>query len=252
MISKALAQAGPAPVLTLDATTTLDDVVAYLDARAEHDRKVRFYSAKTNLGRLIATGVVNCDDGFGEMVRAYAYERDRATAIERYGPDFTEAQLAEARHERETAAARADARDFLWGIVLQGETPAEYAARWEAAIPGGRHPSGRVCRHHLKHVTIYERHAAHDADHWVWRCSACGASASWTSLPETRSPASDIALRLMGAQDIEARLQRMHAFRDSRVATLHTLCIHLGISPTPADIVAAGTAHTTAPDWKVP
>ena len=245
-MSRIPAEAGPEPVLPLTSTTTLDEVIAFRTEHQEWSRKVRFYGAATTLGQLMALGVVCTeDDAFDSAMRAEDFNR---RAVERFGPTPTREERLALQAEDARNAAVAAAVDWLVRVVWAGETPAERAARRSAAIPVGRHPSGRPCRHADKHVSAYEDdlrtpHGAVDVRVLRWSCAACGAAATVEDVAAPTQEAIE-ALRIVGLGAVADRLWQSH--RWSVVVQPEAMPADLR-----AAVIAAGEAVTDGPGPRV-
>lgn len=216
------AKVGPKP--TIDFTTaTLDDVVAYRDAMGQYQRKIEFYSAKTNLGRLVAQGVITYDDGTGEWERSMQYDAAKATAqVENGGSPPTPQEINAVIARQEQAAKVYAARSWLVYNVFAGfESPDERAERVARLIAeyDGRTPKGRRCTHPASKSQQYSMDNDDDGpDSIRFTCTGCGADL--TIPPPSQPNAQAIAAaRLAGWETFIHRTAGAYSF-DPKVRAL--------------------------------
>lgn len=121
--------------------TLAREAMAEAAALASREREDAYRKAKSNVGRLLALGVlITCDDEFDRAMR-YEYE---TRVMKDYGVD-----RAAAADMIDLGQAKLKVVRNLAGVVTDGETPAERQARHRAvtATLEGETPDGRICRH---------------------------------------------------------------------------------------------------------
>jgi len=254
--------------IALLSTDTLTDVVRKMEEAEDAARRAAFDHAKTNVGRLIAAGVITtCDDEY-ERAQAAAGVEVRALAAGR--PVAEQAKLE--RDHRELHEARA----FLGRVVELGETPAERAARRGVILAAARNPGakpGRRCSHrttrHAQGWAVVDASEkgtrwidAEDVEHTTpphpdgVLCYRCGAFVSDTDLTRTGDPtdaakAAAAILAAAGPAVFEVRSygrggSGRTGFRlvsaltpGAAAAQVESNHVHVVVTPAPFDVLVA-------------
>jgi hypothetical protein len=200
---------------------TLDDTVDTLVDRLRADRLAQHQAAvdtaTTNLGRLLAAGVVSYDDGLSEWTREAEQSAAKAEA-KRRGQEPNAQNVAAIIEEWARERDREQVRNDLSYCVAFGETPAELhvrvAAALEAAPTGTKHDNKRPCQHratrkHRGWVNPYgvpgELLVRDDAGVVVLGCSRCGVLVKVLQV-STRTEQSKIAEVLLTQMVMDAEL----------------------------------------------
>jgi len=163
-------------ILTLD--DTVDTIYAKLAKVSRAARQARINTARTTGERLIACGVlITADDAFDDAMRHQGIT-ERA---QQNGRTFAEQEAIEDARRR----AR-DVRNFLSGIVRDGETPQEKHDR-QAPILSAKHGQQegykRPCTHRTTKSQVGWRPWGEDMI-----CCRCGAKASPVELARKGGP----------------------------------------------------------------
>jgi hypothetical protein len=169
---------------------TIQDTVQSLVVKLRDDRienrQAAINGAKTNMGKLIAAGVITtCDD---EMNAAFKYDwiqREAAKA----GISCQEMERIDNQNRDEAAVIH-----LLQGIVLQGETHAERTLRLQEAtdaLTGWVMENGKKCKH--KHTKkewgMTRRLMAED----TYLCHRCGATMTFSDVRAIPTETAQIA-----------------------------------------------------------